>query len=399
MSSRLAARTAVLCALGAIAGVAHADKRRVAVIDLSADPGASALRKALYAELINHWALGPLLDAQLDAALEGAFIDEDGPPLAEALKQRAAAEEHLAQFDYQGAEADAENGEQALVAVTPTAASAPYAELAFVLGETELYLKKPNEAARAFALVHRLEPMRRPDPARYVPEVVTAFEAAIAAKPQTVKLDIAGTGRVWIDGVEVGAAPGAFDVAAGQHLVQLTAPDRKTAGQRVEIDRDAAIDVPTEVASEELQVRRARRALADAPPEAVARAGAMKQLAGLLAVHDAVLIWKTADGALEVQTWRDRAPGFSALREHGSEPPLELLEPLSPPRPPEVTPPPLPPVHGPENEPAWYRRRPIQATVAGALVVAVVGILLWENRTRDERLGQNPQFLTVEPPR
>ena len=76
---------AAVCAVLMMAATAHADERRkVAVIDLSAEPEATQLRRALYDELQVHWALRSLGDPTLDAALEGGFVDEDDRGLTSA---------------------------------------------------------------------------------------------------------------------------------------------------------------------------------------------------------------------------------------------------------------------------------------------------------------------------
>jgi hypothetical protein len=392
-----------VCALCALATPAHADERRkVAVIDLSGDPEAKDLRNALYGELIRHWALQPLETEGLNDALQGDFLDEDHAGLERARAKRADADAAIGRFDAAAAATAAQDGEHALVEVAPTAAAGACADLAFVAGAAELDQHRANEASVAFAFVRRLDPARKPDPVRYPPEIIAAYAAAAAIRPAKAHLDVRGPGRVWIDGVDRGTA-GAFEVDVGLHLVQLVGPGLVTAGQVVRIERDQSVDIAAPPASLELQVRRARRELAQLPDDAVARAGAMKQLADLLQVHDAVLIWKRkGDGRLLVQTWRDRAPGFSALREHATEPAGEVLEPLSPPKPPEpdsdVKPPPFtPPVHG-EDEPRWYQKRWVQASVAGGVVVGVVGAILWARRSRNVTLNNNPQFITEPPP-
>lgn len=389
-----------VCALVALAGPAHADERRkVAVIDLSADPEAKQLRDALYNALVEHWALRPLDTAGLNDALQGDFVDEDRDGLDTARRKHGEAEDALARFELQPALASASDGEAALGVVNPAQAATACADLAFVAGVAELALKDKDAVALQFAFTHRLDPSRTPDPVRYLPEILDAYRAAATASAPHVHLDVKGTGHVWIDGAARGSAPATFDVETGYHLVQLTAPDRLTRGQIVRVERDTSVVIDTPAAPLELRVKRARKALALLPDDAVARAGAMNQLAELLGVHDAVLIWKRkADRRLLVQTWRDRAPGFSALREHAGEPARDLLEPLSPPRPPE--PPhvavqqPLPPLVPHEGEPPWYQKRWVQASVAGGVVLTVVGAILWARGQGMVTTGSgHPQWL------
>jgi hypothetical protein len=400
MSAGWAAPLAGVCTILASVAPAHADeRRRVAVIDLSADPEAKDLRDALYRELLGHWALQPLDRPALDAALQGEFLDEDRDALVRAAGKRGDAEAALARFDFQVAAALALEGEGALVTTTPIHAAGPCGDLAFVAAIAQLDLHHGNDASVAFAFAHRLDPARKPDPVRYPPEILQAYQSAATTHPSPVHVEVRGTGRVWIDGIERGTAPGTFDVDSGLHLVQLAAPDRVTAGRVVDLDRDQPLEIATASAPEELRIARARRMLAQLPDDAIARAGAMKQLAALLQVHDAVLIWmRKEDGKLLVQTWRDRAPGFSALREHASEPAGDLLAPLAPPKPPEVEGPVVPPIRVPkEEEPVWYQRRWVQASAAGGVVLTVIGAILWARRSHDVMVGTNTQFVTVPP--
>lgn len=385
------ARWLAVCALGALlglAGSAGADKRReVAVVDLSEDPAAVQLAERLYDELLRHWALQPLGNRELDAALTGAFRDDDRAGLDEATKAIARASDQLAEFKYEDAEATTRDAYTALATVSPVAAVGPAADLAFAFGEACLGQRRPQDAAQAFALVHRLDPMRAVDPARYLPGIVNAYDAALAIHPAREPLEIRGTGRAWVDGVEIGVAPGTFEVDAGLHLVQLAGPDRRPQGALVRTGGApvAIADAPANLA---LQVARARVALAKTGTDAIARAGAMRQLAELLFVHDAVLIAKADNGGLVVQTWRDQAPGFSAPRVHASEPPIDLLEPLAPPTGPEpavvVEPParvpgPLPaPV---DDTPAWYRRRWVQVAIGIGVVAVVTSAVVYANRS------------------
>jgi hypothetical protein len=391
MTRGLPPRVALLCALGTLAGSARRgyaeDRRPVAIVDLTGDDAAKALGTAIYDQLQSHWALRSLGDPSLDAVLEGALLDEDAPGLQKAHDRQAAALDALTQFQDDAAADDAKSGEQALASVTPTAAVSLLSDLAFSYGLAELGLHHPNEANQAFALVYRLDPMRQVDPARYEPAVVEAFRSAKETSLAHCKLTVHGAGRVWIDGVEVGEAPGVFETQVGQHLVQITAPDRATAGVTVALEADGEVVIAPPPADKLLAISRARLALAHAPDDAIARAGPMKHLAELLGVHDAVLIWKRGDGALSTQTWRDHAPGFSAPRVHGDEPPRAVLAPLAPPEPPVThlaVPVPLPPVPGPE--PAWYQRRWVQVSVAAGVIAGVVGAVLWASR---------PQYVPV----
>ena len=379
MSTGVAARVAAVCVALIGLPAAHAgDRRTVAVVDLSEDDAANTLRTLFYDELQVHWALRSLGNATLDAALQGPFVAEDENNLKEARKDLADAEDALTQFDYKGAERDATAGRLALTWVTPGDMLGPYTDLTLVLGQALLGQKKLDDAARAFALVHRLDPMRQLDPGRYLPEIVD-FYREHTPRSATAKLQIIGKGRVWIDGIDRGTAPGSFDVGEGAHIVQLAGADRITRGEEVVVPAHVSVEIADQDASKELQVQRARLALAKAPDPA-ARAGAMQELARLLDIHDAVLIDRR-DGTLEVQTWRDRAPGFSELVAYHDQKPGDLLLPLAPAKPPEepkVVIPFTPPVH--VDETPWYRKRWVQASIATGVVVGIVSAIVWANR-------------------
>jgi len=394
MSTGLPARVAVVCAaLGAVAAAQPSDRRRVAVVALSPDDAAKQLRTKFYDELQVHWALRSLGNATLDAALEGPFLDENGEHLDNARKYLQQGEDALTQFDYRAAESDARAARQELGWVTPTVALPLYTDATLVLGQALLGLSKANDAAQAFGLVHRLDPMRQLDPGRYLPEIVD-FYRDHPARTDTAKLQIVGHGQLWIDGIQRGTAPGTFDVGGGEHFIQLSGPERVTRGDQVVVPDKTSIEIPEQAASKELQVQRARLALAKAPDPA-ARAGRMQELAKLLDVHDAVLI-DQRDGGFAVQTWRDRAPGFSDFVAYHDQSPTDLLVPLSPPKPPDIAGPTIPFNPTPkEPEQMWWEKSWVQGSAAIGATIVVVGIVLYA--TRSEYVG-TPNGLSYQPP-
>jgi hypothetical protein len=317
--------------------------------------------------------------------LQDTIAPEDAQPLAEAKQALADAEDRLTQFDYKQAVEFAEAGRAKLTRVTPTEMVEPYADLTLVLGQALLGVHRPDDAARAFQLVHRLDPMRQLDPARYLPEIVDRFRAE-APHTEPAKLQVLGKGRVWIDGVEKGTAPGMFEVGEGTHVVQLTGPDRVTRGEEVDVPKHQSVSIPDDEATKAQKIHRARLALSQASDPA-ARAGAMQELARLLEIHDAVLI-VTRDGALEVQTWRDRAPGFSEFVAYHDQKPTDLLLPLAPAKPPEepkqfvFNPPPHP-----VDETPWWRKRWVQASAGSVVVIGIVGAIVWATREHDLNWG------------
>jgi hypothetical protein len=393
MSTGVAARVAAVCAALAGLQIAHAgERRKVAVVDLSGDDKARALRGALYDQLQVHWALRSLGNASLDAALEGPLVPDDGEDLhlKAAREDLARAEDFLTQFDYEHATKEARGARNELVWVSPQKMTALYADATLVLGQALLGDGKRAEAQQAFGLVHRLDPMRRLDPGRYLPEIVEAYNLSTPST-ETHRLQIIGKGHVWIDGMDRGTAPGTFDVGFGEHVVQLTGLDRYTRGEPVKPDH-ASVEIPDHAASASLQVMRARILLAHAPDPA-ARAGAMLALAHLLGVHDAVLIDKRGDD-IEVQTWRDRAPGFSQLHAYHDQKPIDLLLPLAPAKAPEPPHPEIPFVTTPVDTTPWYQKRWVRASAVSVAVVGIVGAILYA--TRERQLDWGPGNVQVD---
>lgn len=357
-------------------------RRSVAVIDLTNDQGVRDVANKLLERLASHAELAP--PAVSDAA---ALVDkppaEDERRLAEAQKKRQAAEQNLAQRNFREAAIDAVEGQEILLHVTPQAAISLYADLALALGQSRLGEKKDLEAREAFALTVRLDPRRTLDELHYLPEVVQAFEAAKHDDPGAGTIAVRGAGRVWIDGDEVGSAPGTFKTSLGRHVVWLTGLLRETGGKEVMVTEtrpgDATImDGPL---TRPQKVVRYRMALSQAQDPA-AHSSAMKALASFVNVHDAVLL-SAVNGKIIWQTWRDRAPGFSALRDLRRDSPLEILKQLAPPAPvPEPDPPPVHPVVVAKR---WYQKPHVQVGVAATVVLAIIGGVLWARYTEPPR--------------
>jgi hypothetical protein len=384
MPGRVPRRMVCFVVFAASAAMAQTKHRPVAIIDLSGEGAAKQLRGNIYDTLLTHWALRPTTNT-FDNALQGEFLDEDRPHLETARRHAQAAEDAVGQFDAKTARERARAGLDELMNAHPTAGMSLRADLAFALGIAELSARDKKAADRAFALAARLDPKREPDHDRYMDAIVKAYDAAKVAPAPRVKLEVRGTGHAWIDGVLVGAAPGTFEVAAGEHVVQLADADRFTRGQIVNAPNE--IDIPPAPADPELQVRRARRDLANAP-DATARAGVLKHLADLVGVRDVVLISKADDGALRTQTvtWKDGALAYSDWRavDAAAASQEQLLEPLSGPQPVAIQPPPPKPVrplpnpndHHGETDRAWYRKKKVWAAILGGALASGAAIYL-----------------------
>jgi hypothetical protein len=399
MPGAVAARALCFVAIATSAARAQPDKpklRPVAVIALTEDDGAAKkLRQEIEDALYNHWALKPPAN-RFDKELEGKFLDEDASGIALARQQVKTADDKIAQGDLDTARNAARTGLLRLADVTPTVANALRADLAFSIGMAELNARDKKAAAAAFAFASRLDPARRLDPSSYLDQIVRAFETARTAPAPNVQLEVTGAGRVWIDGVAVGAA-GTFEVAVGTHLVQIADFDHETRGAIVDAPGKLAIDAP--IATAELKVQRARAALARAPDQ-TAIAGSLRQLADVVGVRDAVLITKKEDRLLvQTVTWSGALPVFSVERDPVGVKPEELLEPLSGPKPIDVVKePPRPPIKPridpliTEGQPAWYRKRWVQLSIAGGVVATVAAIVLFAHRDQTVPLDTKTRF-------
>jgi hypothetical protein len=156
---------------------------------------------------------------------------------------------------------------------------------------------------------------------------------------------------------------------------------RETAGKEVVVTAnrpgDATIlDGPL---TRPQKVVRYRIALADAQDPAK-RLDAMQALAGFVNVHDAILL-SAVNGKVLWQTWRERGPGFSEIRELVRDRPGEILRSLVPPHPVD----PATIARVPALPPPWYRRRTVQLGVAASVLAAVVGGYFWAHYHEPDR--------------
>lgn len=383
MSRGLGLAALAVVVLAAAAGDARAQRRPVAVIDLSGEPAVEKLAKDLERELNGHPALSQVADSTLSAELIGQPADDDRRRLDEAVASLARAQAELEKFSFTPAALHATTAESALLEVTPSLAVSLFADLAFVQGRIRLGENRGPEALEQFALSYRLNPRRVLDPARVLPEEAEAWKQAQVAVQGTSTLSVKGTGRLWVDGVDLGPLGGPVEVVPGLHIVALAGSERQTRSRlvRAAAGTAQALEIEDAPATERLKVRRARLALRSAP-DATARASLMANLAAMLGVRDAILL-SLVNGKVHVQTWRDQAPGFSARREVGDETPARIIEGLAPKAPPKVVPPPTVVVPPPPEE-RWYARPWVQATGLGvaAVIVSVIAVSIASSDTR-----------------
>jgi hypothetical protein len=371
----MAARWAIVCALLFGGRAAHADRRPVAVVNLSDEHATRELATQLEAELSVHPDLRGLPSTEA-GALKDEIVDDDKPLLDQARRQLQSAEDAV-NDDPARAVRDALEGHRQLWQVSPPRAVKLYADLTLALGQAQLNQRNHKEARAAFAHVHKLDPNRKLDGMIYLPEVVAAFDEARNAVAASGTIEVKGSGRVAIDGADVGVAPGTFTASAGAHVVWLTGPARDTRGTSLVVIPGAPViaDIPDAEATRSTKLQRARLALARAP-DASARSAAMRHVAELVEVHDAVLL-SMSNNKVIVQTWRDREPGFSALRERGTDKPIDLLAPLAPPKLIKHEEPPikLPPL----VVKRWYQQTRWRLGIAATITAAIVGGIVWAN--------------------
>ncbi len=349
---------------------------RIAVIDIRGDGVGGELAQELAVALGKQAGVTSIADPAIAAALVGPIVEEDTRAIADASRALQASRDELARFERASAVAQAALGQRLLFDTAPSpATTALLADLAFAEGVAELSEPSDRErAGAAFALVHRLVPGRTLDPARYLPEIVTAFAAAAAAPAGRATLAITGDGTLWLDGRAVGPSPATVSVAPGDHVAIAFGPGRLARGARISVPVDglAQINLPAAPASRQVQTVRARRALIGAP-DAATRATAMVALARLIGATAAVLVTRDGRGELATQLWRNQAPGFGQVRTAlpGPGRAEEVLTPLVPPPPVVVVRPPLPPRPPVPAGPPWYRRRWAMASMAGGALAAL----------------------------
>ena len=392
MSARLAAGMAVLCTVIASQAIA-AERRPVAVIDLSNTEAGRAKAQEIDKALNNHADLKPHDDSSISYELYAELVDSEAQAIGRSRKHLQDAEIQFENREFAAAAETARLGQNELSSLAPTPQVVKlHAALTFVLAQARLGERKPAEATALFRLVHQLDSDFQPNAARTLPEVISAFEAAKKIAVGTGTIAIAGTGTVTIDGKQVGTAPAWFPAPAGLHFVWLTGAERDprvvlvsvSAGQKTEAEIP---DAPTPPST---KVRRARLAL-KAAPDPFARASAMNELARLVAVRDAVLI-TMSNNRLIIQTWRDGAVGFMPLREiKATDQPADLLEPLAP-KPIVVVKDPDPPPPPPRVEKKWWKKKRYWAIAAAMLGVTVGSIAVYDNWDRRVGFDQNAQF-------
>jgi len=158
--------------------------------------------------------------------------------LARARSLLAAAKDAYAGFQFEDALGD-------LARVDAALANQPHSEeLIDILAERYVLeglvhagAKNKARAEAAFAVVKRLHPARRLDPATYHPRIVALFGRA-GARPGaevTVRIDARVGARVMVDNKEVGKAPVELPMVAGIHHVSVDAEGHVPVGKAIDV--------------------------------------------------------------------------------------------------------------------------------------------------------------------
>ena len=373
MSVRAAGPWRVACVV-AVAAVlaarpAAAERRPVLIVDGTADAAGGEVVRALEAQLAREDALGPIAFDVADALRRPVVPPETWPAEAEAALADARA--LLGRFGYREA-ADRVHGalDRLAVAAEHPAARKRLAELALLEGEALVGAGDVERAAIAMRLVHRLDPGRTIDPARYLPEVVTAFVAAGRSLPATGELHLSAPGatELLVDGAVVGGEPRVLAIAPGPHLVAARGEGIVSVGRRIDVPDGQAVrvDLVPRVAPLPVQVTRVTARLRAATGD-VALADAIASLLALAQAADAVVVVHgerglatrlfTGSGGLRpTRRFVDPARTLAPLR------PL-VIAPIGPPPPPPVPPEP------------WYRQRWGKTTIGVGVAAVLAGVV------------------------
>ena len=229
-------------------GVAWAEDD-VAVVNGGASAGEiGKLRKRLDAMGALH-ATSP----EVAAALDGSASVDIGP-----------VKDAFEKFDYDRAEELLEQGITDLLTTgDPERMAAPLAELLHWRGLIADELDDAGEAEGWFAASYRLDPERVIDREDTPPRVRRVIERARKAEREDGKIEIVVEDeedvRVAIDGGPMTRIGGGVDVAAGYHLVVVTAPERSPFAKLVRVKGGRTVELRVDLSAES-EVAKARRA-------------------------------------------------------------------------------------------------------------------------------------------
>lgn len=354
----------------------------VGVIDLTDGMDSLALVQAITRAIAEKPEVATVTDQRVGAALVERQVDEDQNAIETARDELNQANDNMAALDNVAAYRDAAEGRKALKNVAPTPeVTELIADLAFAEGQAHFARRDQNKselvsARAAFTLVHRFSPGRTLDPNLYLTELIDEFAKAGKPQPGFGTLDVSAEGTIWIDGKEQTGESHSYQVPPGTHWIAVTGPDREPWGEWRDLadGQRLPVSLPRHSATGAVLAARARRNLRVAP-DVTASASAMATIARIAGLTAAVIVRTDQDGALAVQLWRNKEPGFGKIekaKQPWSSEAERVIAPLLPPKPIDDNtdifhPPPVP--H--ETPKPWYRKRWVQVSI----VAGVIGVI------------------------
>ena len=361
---------------------ALAQRDRTAIVNLSSDQlageqAAAELRK----HLEKHPDLAPLRLGALSRSLEEATPLETAQTIALARAQTALARARteLGDFRYSRALSAAREAERQLLRIPPgQVANQLLARVAFVSAQIHLREQNRGLARAAFELALRLDKtIAPPDPGQFDPDVVRAFDDAMAQLSATAvgTLDIQtnfDATRIFVNGVEVGRSPLAITVPSGTFYVWAVSQEHQIASRRVTIGQGDEVSMSIDLVAipPRAVAVRLRRDFFNISQDAEASefAELAQSVIQLTGAESTLIVRRNALQILEVSLFRrrsERGTPFRPLRGN-SVGLLSLLSSVDEPAPSKLFFP-LPP------ETPLHRRPEVIIGSAGVLTALIVG--------------------------
>ncbi len=183
-----------------------------------------------------------------------------------------------------------------------------------LLGTARAGLGDETGARDALATAVALNPDRRPDPAAYPPDVVRLWQSEREVLDgEAVTLEVSAgevTGRLWLDGREVGALPGAISALPGQHHLHARTDDGRLGALRVEVTAVGGGPVELPLFAPTLTPPGAKAATERAGR--IAETASLYRALGRYADADLVLLLGRVDGAPVVAAYAPDIDTFTA---------------------------------------------------------------------------------------
>ncbi len=243
----------MVCVVVCSVATSHAQEadRTIAIVNLSAGPNAAAAARRARDIVTKAPGLRATETGDLAQTLEGVLPKggPDEPILASARSALEASELAFGEFKSRLATSKLDDARRDLFSLAPSdKTTALLADVSFRMALIHLRAENMGLAIGEFQLLHRLAPDHSIDPVRYPPSIVKAFESARSRIPTKVAatLNITATyngDTIYLDGRPVGKAPLALPVAAGTHIVAISAPKYQAAAQAIDVDPGDTLDI------------------------------------------------------------------------------------------------------------------------------------------------------------